>query len=110
MDSPNRRNRVTTDGNGSSIELAFELASHSIDAVQRAAYRFSDRLSISTKTDDTLIHCTLFAVGGLAGSLINEFRIEVLDQVLRERIRTETEATRNLILALAFSKTGLVEQ
>jgi hypothetical protein len=33
----------------------------------------------------------------------------VLDQVLRERIRGETEQIRTLILAQAFSKTGLVD-
>ena len=37
------------------------------------------------------------------------FRNEVLDQVLRERIREETAAARNLILALAFSQTGTVD-
>ena len=37
-----------------------------------------------------------------------EFQNEVLDQVLRERIRNETKEVRNLILALAFSNTGLV--
>jgi hypothetical protein len=29
--------------------------------------------------------------------------------VLRERIRTETADVRNLVLALAFSRTGLAE-
>ena len=39
--------------------------------------------------------------------IINDFKIEVLDQGLRARIAKETSASRNAILALAFSKTGL---
>ena len=44
-----------------------------------------------------------------AEALVAEFRNEVLDQVLRERIRIETQEARNLILAVAFSGTGLVD-
>jgi His-Xaa-Ser system protein HxsD len=42
-------------------------------------------------------------------TLVSELRCEVLDQVLRERIRAETADVRNLVLALAFSRTGLAE-
>ena len=41
---------------------------------------------------------------------IDDFRKEVLDQDLREKIKKESEPLRNLILAHAFSKTTLVEQ
>ena len=41
-------------------------------------------------------------------ALIGEFRNEVLDETLRSRVRDETREVRNLILALAFSNTGLV--
>jgi His-Xaa-Ser system protein HxsD len=41
--------------------------------------------------------------------LVADFRNEVLDQVLRERIRAETSDIRNLVLALAFSRTGLAD-
>ena len=41
--------------------------------------------------------------------LINEFKRELLDQQLRISIKKETEPQRNLILAYAFSKTGLQE-
>jgi hypothetical protein len=34
---------------------------------------------------------------------------EVNDQILRMRIAKETEPLRNLVFALAFSQTGLVE-
>jgi His-Xaa-Ser system protein HxsD len=40
---------------------------------------------------------------------IESFRVEVLDQTLRERIRAETEPIRTMILAQAFSRTGVVD-
>jgi His-Xaa-Ser system protein HxsD len=40
---------------------------------------------------------------------IKNFRTEVLDQTLRERIRSETEPIRTMILAQAFSRTGVVD-
>jgi len=41
--------------------------------------------------------------------IINAFKRELLDQQLRLSIKKETEPQRNLILAYAFSKTGLQE-
>ena len=41
---------------------------------------------------------------------LDDFQTEVLDQNLREKIKLETAPTRNLILAHAFSRTGLVGQ
>jgi His-Xaa-Ser system protein HxsD len=93
-------------------ELRFECSAHTSDAIQRAAYRFSDRLSCDLVTDGPVFRCTVHLNGDLAAdaeSVIADFRNEVLDQTLRERIRGETEQARNLILALAFSKTGLVD-
>jgi His-Xaa-Ser system protein HxsD len=53
--------------------------------------------------------CTLIPLSADAdlASLEGRFRNEVIDQDLRRRIARETENTRNLILAMAFSKTGL---
>jgi His-Xaa-Ser system protein HxsD len=91
-------------------ELTFERDSHSADAIQRAAYRLSDRLSIDLSSSEQIFTCTTHVEtddADLADSIVTDFRKEVLDQVLRERIREETEGVRNLILALAFSTTGL---
>ena len=89
----------------------FDGAGHSLDAVQRAAYRFSDRMSCEITETDSSIEVLLRIVeeDGDLDSLLGDFRNEVLDQVLRERIRAETSDVRNLVLALAFSKTGLAE-
>lgn len=93
-------------------ELEFDTSASSLDAVQRAAYRFSDRLSSELTLDGTLIRCVLHFSPDAADDIeatVADFRNEVLDQTLRERIRGETQDVRNLILALAFSNTGLVE-
>ncbi len=91
--------------------ISFDSAAASLDAVQRAAYRLSDRMSCDIEAKDDALVVTIHpsdpesALDALAGDLRNE----VLDQVLRERVRAETIDVRNLVLALAFSKTGLVE-
>jgi His-Xaa-Ser system protein HxsD len=91
-------------------ELLYERSSYSDDAIQRAIYRLSDRLSGDVRSDGNLWRCTLHLFEpdpDRADITLHEFRNEVLDQVLRERIRRQTELTRNLILSLAFSQTGL---
>lgn len=92
-------------------KLSFDRSGHSLDAVQRAAYRFSDRLSCDTSESPDAIEVTLHISDETDDpeALLSDFRNEVLDQVLRERIRTETEDVRKLVLALAFSKTGLAD-
>ncbi len=93
-----------------SIELSFDAASHSVDAIQRAGYRFSDRVSCELTSGEDEHRCLLTAVDDAdIDALVADFRTEVLDQVLRERIRSETEPIRTMILAQAFSKTGLVD-
>jgi His-Xaa-Ser system protein HxsD len=93
--------------------ISFDRGSHSVDAIQRAAYKFSDRLSIDLRSEGDGFECMVTMLTddeARANEILHEFKNEVLDQVLRERIRNETEATRNAILALAFSKTSLVAQ
>jgi His-Xaa-Ser system protein HxsD len=92
-----------------SIRLDFDRAAHSVDAVQRAAYRFSDRCVTDVHVNETTITCIVGVRDRTTADegLEFDFRNEVLDQTLRARIRTETEAVRNLILSVAFSKTDL---
>jgi His-Xaa-Ser system protein HxsD len=91
--------------------LSFDNAGHSIDAVQRAAYRLSDRLSCEVSEGDGVIDVVLHIADNEDNpdGILADFRNEVLDQVLRERIRDETAEVRNLVLAAAFSKTGLAD-
>ena len=92
------------------VELIFDAESHSADAIQRAAYRFADRFSLELTRDDANYHCRLHFVTDVDETVVNGFRVEVLDHVLRERIRIETEGTRNVVLALAFSNTSLSDE
>lgn len=91
--------------------LSFDRTAVSLDAVQRAVYRLSDRLScdITAKPDATVVVVHPADPDADAEALLGDLRNEVLDQVLRERVRAETSDVRNLVLALAFSKTGLAE-
>lgn len=92
------------------VEVSFDAASNSVDAIQRAAYRFSDRFSCEVITGEAEHRCVLTPVAELdVDAQVADFRTEVLDQVLRERIRAETEPIRTMILAHAFSKTGVVD-
>src|SRR4051794_21498015 len=86
-------------------------ASYDVEAIKRAAYRYSDRISVEiAETADNQV-CTLRALKRDAEldleALVGEFRNEVLDQDLRIKIAAETADYRNLILSLAFSKTPL---
>lgn len=91
--------------------LSFDPSAASLDAVQRAIYRLSDRMSCDVCTVDETIQVTVHPTDPDADleRLLGDLRNEVLDQELRERVRAETSDVRNLVLALAFSKTGLAE-
>lgn len=90
--------------------VSFAAETASIDAIQRAAYRFSDRFSCELIPGAAEHLCKLNPVGdGETKDIVGDFRTEVLDQMLRERIRVETEPIRTMILAHAFSRTGVVK-
>jgi His-Xaa-Ser system protein HxsD len=92
------------------VELDFAAETTSIDAIQRAAYRFCDRFSLELVPGEGTHPCLLRPVGELdLDAEVESFRTEVLDQTLRERIRAETEPIRTMILAQAFSRTGVVD-
>lgn len=91
--------------------VSFDSSTASLDAVQRAAYRLSDRISCEISEKAGELGVTIHPSDPEADmrGLLAEFRNEVLDQVLRERVRAETGEVRNLVLALAFSRTGLID-
>lgn len=94
-----------------SVSLTFDAAASSMDALQRAAYRFADRFSCELIAGEDEHRCVLSPVADEVDveAEVAAFRTEVLDQVLRQRIRAETEPLRTMILAHAFSKTGLAD-
>ena len=94
------------------VKLTFDERLYSIEAVQKAAYRFIHLFALDMSLSDGSILCVLtpnqeHSPEGLEHS-INEFKKEVLDQHLRLKIKTETEAVRNLVLGIAFSNSGLL--
>lgn len=91
--------------------LSFDSSTASLDAIQRAVYRLSDRLSCDVVVGEDAIEVAVHPADpdGDLERLLGDLRNEVLDQTLRERVREETSDVRNLVLALAFSKTGLVD-
>ena len=91
--------------------VSFDSAAYSLDALQRAAYRFADRLSAEVVDAGKTFEVNLFLPSDDADvdAVVADFRTEALDQVLRERIRSETDDVRKFVLSLAFAKTGLVD-
>jgi His-Xaa-Ser system protein HxsD len=95
---------------GGAIEIGFAAETTSIDAIQRAAYRFADRFSLELLPGGEQHRCLLRPLGeSPLEAEVESFRVEVLDQTLRGRIRAETEPIRTMILAQAFSRTGVVD-
>jgi His-Xaa-Ser system protein HxsD len=92
------------------MKLSLDKSAYSLEAVQKAAYRFIDRLTVVISTDELHVVCEIEALPNSQDDFafnIDDFKRELLDQELRMKIKQETESTRNLILAYAFSNTGL---
>jgi His-Xaa-Ser system protein HxsD len=93
------------------ITLAFDQVTVDLDALQRSAYAVAAEMTVDIRVSGADYVCTLFPRRGeaVADELRHRFRAEVNDQILRARIAKETEPLRNLVFALAFSRTGLAE-
>jgi His-Xaa-Ser system protein HxsD len=93
------------------ITLVFDRATVDLDALQRSAYAVTAEMTVDIRVSGADYVCTLFprAPDAVGDELKHRFRAEVNDQILRVRIAKETEPLRNLVFALAFSQTGLVE-
>lgn len=94
------------------IDVTFDTAVFSLDAVKTACYKFLDRFTPEIELCDAKIVCHLaFAdksSDAVVSASVDNLKKEVLDQDLRLKLKIETEPIRNLILAHAFSKTGLI--
>jgi His-Xaa-Ser system protein HxsD len=98
-------------GPGMAKSVVFSTQVYGLETIKKAAYRFSDVLSVDIIPRALDIECVLhFRLGQTddeAETIIAAFKNEVLDQDLRATIAKETEGVRNAILAYALSKTGL---
>ncbi|MFP5483754.1 MAG: hypothetical protein ACLGGW_10820 [Gammaproteobacteria bacterium] len=98
-----------------SIVLSFDAAAYSVLAVQKACHRFSNlaAFEVQTKPAEIVVSATLLdanAEQSHVDYLSGQLRNEALEQTLRESVRQQTEGTRHLILAHAFSRTGLISE
>jgi His-Xaa-Ser system protein HxsD len=93
------------------ISVTFDSQVYGLTAVKKAAYKYLDRFSADINVEDARINCRLTFTSSkdqrAIALIVEDFRKEVLDQDLREELKVETEAVRNLILAYAFSATAI---
>lgn len=97
---------------GDSVRLEFDALVYSPDAIKRTLLKMSRDVSGEIEIASQTMICTLFRKESAADSideLAHAFRIELVDEDLRERVSAKTEAIRNVILAHAFSRTNLVD-
>lgn len=90
--------------------LTFDNRITSVESVQKALYRFSNRLDFEIKIIGTNIEVNFNALDLQTDTrlLAIEIKQSVNDYSLREKIGVETADMRNLILAAAFSR--IIEQ
>jgi His-Xaa-Ser system protein HxsD len=92
------------------MKLELDDQIYSLEATQKASYRFIDRLTILISKSKEGLLCEINPVKGTESNLeenLENFKRELLDQQLRKQIKEETEPVRNLILAYAFSRSTL---
>jgi len=92
--------------------VSFSSKVYGIESIKKAAYRFIDKFSIDIVLSDDAVECQLNFPDAEKSIpfWVDEFKKEVLDQDLRQQIKTESEPVRNLILAHAFSQSSLIEK
>lgn len=94
--------------------LAFDERLYDVEALQKAAYRSMNSLTADITCVDGKFVCTLSSNIGIDEpsflTAIQEFKKDVLDYQLRYQLNAETLPIKNLILGLAFSKTGLISE
>lgn len=94
--------------------VKFSSQTYGLDEIKRASYCFLDLMSVDISPGEDEIICVLNFLSPKTAEeaqiILNDFKIEVLDQDLRKSISEETKEMRNAVLAYAFSKTGLLDE
>lgn len=93
------------------MTLVYDQQLYEAQALQKAAYRAMNSLTIDIACADGKFSCVLSSNIGVEEPsfllAVQEFKKDVIDYQLRHQLNAETLAIKNLILGLAFSKTGL---
>ncbi len=97
---------------GGAVSFDLDLRVYRLAAVQKTAYRLARRCTavLGELRGETLPVTLTFAADTSepeALAATRHFFQELLDQELREKVAAETASLRPLLLALAFSRTGL---
>ncbi|WP_338864764.1 His-Xaa-Ser system protein HxsD [Myxococcus stipitatus] len=97
------------------VQAVLDLRVYRLAAIQKSAYRFAERCTAVFGSPDTnqLPIRFVFALTITEKDALETMRLffqELLDQELREQVGDETRALRALIVAQAFSRTGLIRQ
>ena len=83
-----------------------------LTAIKKAAYKYLNAFVCDISMQKHAVRCVLGFSASMSEEactqMADDFKKEVLDQDLRERLKAETESVRNLILAHAFSRTGII--
>ena len=96
-------------GDDNTLIVRFDRRTITLDALQRAAYALAKAMTVDIRVDGNDFACAVLTATSDDWTAVEErFRREVFDQALRVRIGQETEQVRNLIFAVAFSRTGLI--
>ncbi|MBU0807801.1 MAG: His-Xaa-Ser system protein HxsD [Gammaproteobacteria bacterium] len=92
----------------------FDERLYDAQVLQKAAYRSINSLMVEITPSAGQFICVVSANIGVDEpsflSAVQEFKKDVLDYQLRHRLNAETQPIKNLILGLAFSKTGLISE
>ncbi|WP_192558642.1 His-Xaa-Ser system protein HsxD [Pseudomonas allokribbensis] len=96
------------------VALVFDEQLYDAQALQKAAYRAMNSLTADIARADGKFSCVLSSNIGIDEPTFllatQEFKKDVVDYQLRLRLNAETLQIKNLILGLAFSKTGLISE
>lgn len=97
-----------------SHRLIFDERLYDVQVLHKAAYRSMNFLTADISVDGGQFICELSSNIGVDEatflSAIQEFKKDVVDYQLRHQLSGETQPIKNLILGLAFSKTGLISE
>lgn len=97
-----------------SHKVLFDERLYDAQVLQKAAYRSINVLTVDITSEGNQFVCALSSNIGMDEqsflSAVQEFKKDALDYQLRHRLAVETQPIKNLILGLAFSKTGLISE
>jgi His-Xaa-Ser system protein HxsD len=107
------KRRPAFDSRDRSVVLTLDLRAYRLAAIKKTAYRLAERFTVVIAAPDPeRIQVKLLMKPGttddVADRNVRAFYEELLDQELREHVAEETAPIRTLILAHAFSRTGLI--